>query len=109
MSITWREMVTGAVTGSPVSYYITPAATSATIQAASAYNPTGSPVTVVVYKVPNSRVADATTLVCTRNVPAGATVMLNELLNHKMAPGTQIFALGAGTTLTISGVEFVAE
>ena len=109
MSITWREMVDGAITGSAVTYYTTPVATAATIQAATAYNPTGAPVTVIVYKVPVSRAADATTLICTRVVPAGASVMLNETINHKLEGGTQIFASGAGCTLTISGVQYVSE
>lgn len=109
MAIAWREMVASAITGVATSYYTTPAATSATIQAATAYNPTGAPVTVIVYKVPVTRSADATTLICTRIVPAGATVMLNETLNHKLEAATQIFAVGAGCTLTVSGVQYVIE
>jgi hypothetical protein len=109
MSITWKEMVSSAITGSAVTYYTAPVATAATIQAATAYNPTGSPVTVNVYKVPTARAADATTLICSRIVPAGATVTLNETLNHKLEAGSQLFASGAGCTLTISGVQYVAE
>lgn len=109
MSITWKEMVSGAITGSVVGYYVVPLSTSATIQAATAYNPTGAPVTVNLYKVPTARAADATTLVCSRTIPAGATAMLNEAINHKLEEGTQISASGAGCTLTVSGVQYIPE
>lgn len=110
MAITWREMVNGqAMTGVAVSYYTTPALNSATIQAATVYNPTGGALTVNFYKVPPARAADATTLVCSRSVPAGATVPLNETINHKLQAGTQIFATGNGMTLFVSGVEYLPE
>lgn len=110
MAITWREMVNGAaMTGSAVSYYVTPTLNTATIQAATVYNPTAGALTVNFYKVPVSRSADATTLICTRSVPSGATVALNETINHKLQAGTQLFATGNGMTLFVSGVEYIPE
>lgn len=110
MSITWKEMVNGVVlTGAPLSYYATPALAAATIQAATIYNPTGGALTVNFYKVPPARAADASTLICTRSIPAGATLPLNEAINHKLQAGTQIFASGNGMTLAVSGVEYVSE
>lgn len=110
MSIVWREMVAGAtLTASAVSLYTASALTSATIQAATMNNPTGSPVTVNIYKVPAGMAADATTLICTRSVPAGAVVQANEAINHKLQTGTQIFASGLALTLNISGVEYIPE
>ena len=110
MAIAWKEMVNGvALTGAPATYYTTPVITAATIQAATIYNPTGGALTVNFYKVPTARAADATTLICTRSIPAGATVTLNETINHKLQAGTQIFASGNGMTLIVSGVEYVQE
>lgn len=110
MAITWKEMVNGVtLTGSAVAYYTTPALNAATIQAATAYNPTGGALVVNFYKVPAARAADATTLICTRSIPAGSTITLNETLNHKLQAATQIFASGAGLTLVVSGVEYVSE
>ena len=65
--------------------------------------------TINLYKVPSGLAADATTKICTRIVPAGAVVMLNEAINHKLEGGTQLFADGLALTLNISGVEYVAE
>jgi len=110
MAIKFVEMVNGQImTGSPVSYYTAPALNAATVQAATVYNPSGAAAAVNIYKVPTSRSADASTLVCTRSVAAGATASLNEFINHKLQTGTQIFATGNGLTLFVSGVEFLAE
>lgn len=110
MAIAWREMVAGAtLTGSATSLYTTPALTAATIQAATIYNSTGAPITVLIYKVPSGKAADITTLISTRSVPAGATVIANEALNHKLQAATQLFATGSGLTLNISGVEYVPD
>ena len=110
MSIAWKEMVAGAtLTGVSTTFYTAPALTAATIQAATAYNSTGAPITLSIYKVPVGKGADITTLICTRSVPAGTTVQANETLNHKLQAGTQIFAVGNGLTLNISGVEYIPE
>lgn len=110
MSIKFKEMVKGAtLTGAAVSLYTAPSLTSASIQAAVAYNPTGSPVTVLIYKVPSGLVADNTTLISSRAVGSGLTIQPIELINHKLEPGTQLFAAGTGLTLNISGVEYIPE
>lgn len=110
MSIIWREMVTGATLTSTIDpFYTAPSITSASIQAVSVYNPTGSPITFSLYKVPNGSSADSTKLICTRSVPSGALVMANEAINHKLQPGTQLYASGNGLTMNISGVEYVPE
>jgi hypothetical protein len=110
MAITWKEMVKAAtLTGTSVSLYTAPALASGTIQAATVYNSTGAAIQVNIYKVPPGLAADATTMICTRSVPAGAVVQANEAINHKLQSGTQIFASGAGLTLNVSGVEYVPE
>lgn len=110
MSIAWREMIKGAtLTGSPVALYTAPGLAMAAIQAATVNNPTGGALTFDLYKVATGLAADATTKICSRSVPAGAVVQAIESINHKLAPGTQLFAAGAGLTLNISGVEYIPE
>lgn len=110
MSIVWKELINGQIlTGSPAAYYTAGALVSATIQAATIFNPTGGALTVSFYKVPTGRAADASTIICVRVVPSGASVQLNEAINHKLQAGTQIFASGTGMTLAVSGVEYIPE
>lgn len=110
MSIKFKEMVAGqTLTAAAVSYYAAPTLTSATIQAATVYNPTGAPVTVLIYKVPSGGSANASTLISTRAIPAGASLTPIEAINHKLEPGTQIFATGLALTLNVSGIEYIPE
>lgn len=108
MSIAWKEMTSGAtLTAVPTAQYSTPAGTSATIQAVSAFNPTAAPVTFAMYRVPTGKAADSTTCICTRVIAAGALIQGHEAINHKLAEGSRIMASGLGLTLNISGVEYV--
>lgn len=110
MSIKFKEMVAAqTLTAAPVAYYTAPTLTSATIQAATVYNPTGAPVTVLIYKVPSGGSAGSPTLISTRAIPAGQTLSPIETINHKLEPGTQIFATGLALTLNISGIEYIPE
>jgi hypothetical protein len=110
MTTTYKEMVKGAtLTGAASSLYTAPASTSASIQAASANNPTGGAVTLNVYKVPSGRAADATTRIAAKTIVAGATGQFPELVNHKLESGTQIFADGNGCSISISGIEYVKD
>jgi hypothetical protein len=110
MTTTYKEMVKGAtLTGAASSLYTAATATSASIQAASANNPTGGVVTLNVYKVPAGRSADATTRIASKNVGIGATAQFPELVNHKLEPGTQIYADGNGCSISISGIEYVKD
>lgn len=107
MTTKYREMVAAAtLTGSAASYYTTPGLTYAAIHAASVNNPTGAAVTVNIYKVPTSKAADATTKIASKSVGPG-TIQFPEIVNHKLEPGTQLFADGLACTLNISGVEFI--
>lgn len=108
MAMKWREMITGAtLTASPVSLFTAPPLTYETIQQATAFNPTAAPVVFSLYKVPTGLAAGPETLICTRTVAAGQCAQANEAINHKLEPGTQLFALGLGLTLNVSGVEYV--
>lgn len=110
MPTTYKELVKAAtLTGTAASLYTAPASTSAAIHAAAVNNPTAAAVTVNVYKVPTSLAADGTTKIASKAVPAGVPISLTDLINHKLEPGTRIFADGAGCTLNISGVEWIQE
>lgn len=110
MTTTYKEMVKGAtLTGTATTLYTAATATSASIQAASANNPTGGVLTLNVYKVPSGRAADGTTRIAAKNIAAGATAQFPELVNHKLEPGTQIFADGNGCSISISGIEYVKD
>lgn len=108
MTTKYREMVAGVtLTGSAASYYTSPGGTYGAIHAASVNNPTGSVVTVNIYKVPTGKAADATTKIASKAAIANGTTQFPEIVNHKLEPGTQLFADGNACTLNISGVEYV--
>jgi hypothetical protein len=110
MTTTYKELVKGAsLTGTAVSLYVAPAATSASVQAASANNPTAGVVTLNVYKVPSGRIADGTTRIAAKTILAGATAQFPELVNHKLEPGTAIYADGNGCSISVSGIEYVKD
>lgn len=110
MSVKFKEMVAAqTLTAVATTYYTAPGLTSASIQAATAYNSTGAAVDLQIFKVPAAGSANNATLICRRSVPAGTTIQALETINHKLEPGTQIFALGLALTLNISGVEYVQE
>jgi hypothetical protein len=108
MTTKYREMVAAqTLTGSAVSYYTTPGGTYGAIHAGSICNPTGAVVTVNVYKVPTGGAAGSPTKIASKAVGAGATIAVPEVINHKLEPGTQLFADGLACTLNISGVEYL--
>lgn len=108
MTTKYREMVAAqTLTASPVSYYTAPGGTYAAIHAASVNNPTGAVVTVDIYKVPTGGSAGAATKIASKAAIANGTTQLPEIVNHKLEPGTQLFADGLACTLNISGVEYV--
>lgn len=108
MSTKYREMVAAqTLTGSAASYYSTPTGTYAAMHAASICNPTGAVVTVNIYKVQSGGSAGNATKIASKIVPAGTTISAPELVNHKLEPGTQIYADGLSCTLNISGIEYV--
>ncbi|MEX3972257.1 hypothetical protein [Paraburkholderia caribensis] len=110
MGTKYKEMVKAAtLTASAVSYYAAPLLTFGSIHAASANNPTGAAVTINVYKVPSGTTADGTTKIASKTISAGKTGSLTDLINHKLEPGTQLFADGAGCSLNISGIEYTPE
>lgn len=108
MTTKYREMVAGqTLTGSAASYYTAPTSTYGAIHAASVCNPTGAVVTVNIYKVPTGGAAGSPTKIASKAVSAGATIAVPEVINHKLEPGTQLYADGLACTLNISGIEYV--
>lgn len=107
MSIIYKELVAAqTLTATASSYYTAPGATQAAIHACTVRNPTGAPVTVSIYRG-NAGVPSAANIIGERVIPAGSTVTVHEVINHKLAPGSQIYALGLACTLNISGVEYI--
>lgn len=110
MAIKYKEMIVGqTLTGSAVAYYTAPANTAATVQAATVSNPTAGAVVATLHKVPNAGAASGANIIATRTVPAGATITLFDALNHKLEAGSQLYALGLGLGLNVSGVEYIPE
>lgn len=110
MSIAYKELVRNiTLTATPTGYYTAPTGTAATIQAATVNNPTGSPVVVDLYKVAAGGTAGGGNKIATRTVPAGGVVTLHDALNHKLEPGSQLYAAGLGLGLNISGAEYIPE
>lgn len=106
--ITYKELIAAqTLTAIPASYYKAPAATQVSIQACTLNNPTGAPVTVNVYRTPGPVVVSSIYLIGSRVVPAGATVSLHEVINHKLAPDSEIYATGLGCAINMSGIEYI--
>jgi hypothetical protein len=102
--ITWKQLAQAVLTGSATSLYTTPGQTTAAIHQATAWNPTAGVVTVKV--MIGATAADSTT-VWSINVPAGQPAQIPQIIGHKLQAGQQLFASGAGVTLTVSGAENV--
>lgn len=106
--IKYTEMVAGQVlTATALTYYTAPASTQAVIHACAVTNPTGAAVVVNLYRVSSGTVAGAPTRIASRTIPAGQTMSLIDSINHKLAPGSQLFADGLGCGLNVSGVEYI--
>lgn len=103
----YSELVASAtLTGVAVSYYTAPGSVQVAIHAVSVANPTGGAVTVNIYRVSTGGAASAANRIASRVIAAGGTASIPDAVNHKLAPGSQIFADGAGCALNISGVEY---
>jgi hypothetical protein len=110
MTTIYKELVAGATLGAAAAgYYSAPANTAAAIHACSIYNPTAAPVLVTIYRVPSGGSAASAQVIATRTVPAGVSVTAHDAINHKLESGSQIFAVGLGCCLNVSGVEYVRD
>lgn len=106
--INYTEMVSAVVlTATPTSCYTAPVSTMAAVHACTAVNPTGAAVTVNIYRVTAGAAMATPCRIASRTIPAGQTLSLIDAINHKLAPGSQLFADGAGCGLNVSGVEYL--
>lgn len=107
--ITWKQLCQSVLTGSPAAVYTAPAGTATAVHQATAWNPTGSVVTLKLYIVPAAASAADATTVWSTNVPAGASVQIPQIIGHKLQAGQQLYASGTSLTLTVSGAENVQQ
>ncbi len=107
MTITWKTLSQNVLTGTPAAVYTVLNATQTAIHAAQVWNPTGSPVVVQVFIVPNAGSAADATRVDNVSVAAGTALPIFGLINQKLSNGQSIYASGNGVTLTIGGAESV--
>lgn len=105
--ITWKVLGQQVMTGAAAAVYMAPAATSASVTAAQAWNPGASAVVVDVFLVPPSGTAADATHIERVSVPAASAATLYGVINQKLIPGAAIYALGSGVTMTVSGAESV--
>ncbi|TGB34402.1 hypothetical protein [Burkholderia thailandensis] len=106
MATTKIRLCEAILTGAAAAVYgPVPAGSTVTPQAASVWNPATatSPVAVDVFIVPSGGSATDATHVGHVSVPVGRTAILVELLNHTMNAGDELYAVGNGCTLTVSG------
>lgn len=102
---TLKQLSQNVLTAAATTQFTTAAGVQTTIHAATAWNPTGSPVTVQVFIIPNGGSATDATRVGNTQIGAGATGVLYDVLNHKVPPGGSVAAIGNGVTLTLSGAQ----
>lgn len=107
--ITWKQLCQSVLTGTAAAVYTAPTGTATAIHQASAWNPGASVVQLKLYIVPAAGTAADATTIWSTNVPAGASVQLPQVIGHKLQAGQQLYAVGAGVTLTASGAENVQQ
>lgn len=105
MASNWTQLCQAVLTNAPASVFGQVAAnTQVAVHAAQAWNPTGAPVIVDVFIVPQGGAADDGTHVDRVQVPAGRAEPVLGLINQKMTAGMSLYGVGDGVTLTVSGV-----
>lgn len=103
--ITWKTLAQQVLTGSAAVAYTVPSNTQTAVHTAQLWNPTGAPVVVDVFMVPNAGSATDATHIDRVQVPAASAATVYGLINHKLSNGQAIYALGLGVTMTLSGAE----
>ena len=109
MSVNWKTLYQGVLTGAPAAVYAPSAALQGAIHAANVWNPTAAAVTMNLYIVPAGGSAGDATRVVQMSVPAGRYLPVVDIVNHKVANPSALYADGAGLTLTVSGAEATAS
>lgn len=107
--ITWKQLCQSVLTGTAAAVYTAPAGTTTAIHQVTAWNPGASVVQLKLYIVPAAGAAADATTVWSTNVPAGAPAQIPQVIGHKLQAGQQLYAVGTGLTLTVSGAENVQQ
>lgn len=105
MSVAWKTLSQGVLTGTAAAQYAPATAKQGAIHSAHAWNPGASAATLNVYLVPSGGTATDATHVFQWSVPAGKPLYLAELINLKVTNPSSLYADGNGMTLTITGAE----
>lgn len=79
---------------------------SAQIMGCTIHNPTAAPINIKVHYVNQSGVADATNQALSRTLQEFESYSCPELVNHTLAAGMSVQALGEGAVIIVSGVTF---
>lgn len=101
--LNWAQLcqAVNAASASAV-YGPVPSGSQVSINAASAWNPSGAASNAVVDLYIGTSAADATHIDRV-SVPPGAALSLVNAINHKLTSGMNIYAATNGATLTVSG------
>lgn len=105
--ISWKQLCQAVLAGAAAPVYTAPTSTATAIHQATAWNPTAAVVTLKLFIAPAAGAASDATAVWSANIPVGASVQIPQIIGHKLQAGQQLFASGAGVTLTVSGAENV--
>lgn len=107
MAITWKTLSQTVLTASSVAVYAVPVNTQTAVHTAQLWNSTASPVVVDVFVSGAVGAGADATHIDRVLVPGLSSGTVFGLINHKLSSLQQIYALGAGVTLTVSGAESV--
>lgn len=94
-----------ALTGSSAIVYTVPAKTTTTLKAVTIYNSTAGAVIVEINLVANGGAATTANRVVRRSIAVDETYACPELVNHALAAGGTVRALGNGLSISLSGIE----
>lgn len=94
-----------ALTGSSAIICTAPAKTTTTLKAVTVYNDTAGAVTLEMNLVANGGSVTAANRIISRSIAAKETYRCLEAVDHALAPGGTLRALGNGLSITVSGIE----
>jgi hypothetical protein len=107
--VNWKTLYQGVLTGTASAIYSPGAALQGAIHAANIWNPTAAAVTLNLYIVPTGGTAADATRVVKMSVAATSYAPIPDIVNHKIANPSALYADGVGLTLTVSGAEATAS
>lgn len=94
-----------ALTGTSAIVYTSPAKTTTTLKAVTVYNSTAGAVIVEINLVASGGAATVTNRVVRRSIAVDETYTCPELIDHALAAGGTVRALGNGLSITLSGIK----